>query len=192
MSIVRGMGYVVSGGISVQLPGNSVLPLLARGRPFGIPNPLIMWVGVGVLCHLLLQYTRFGQYIFSIGGNEAACRVAGVQVNRVKVRAYVLCAILAGFGGVLLTSLGGGASPTNAMGSELDIIASVVLGGVSLSGGSGSILGTVLGTLVLGCVDNGLTLIGMRAYWQVVMRGGILMLAVTLDALRTGGPHLRR
>ena len=78
------------------------------------------------------------------------------------------------------------------MGSELDIIAAVVLGGVSLSGGTGSILGTVLGTVVLGCINNGLTLIGLRAYWQVVVRGAILMLAVTLDVMRTGGPHRRR
>lgn len=192
MSIVRGAGYVVSEGVSISLPGNSAVQVLARGRLLGIPNPLLIWLAVCALCHLLLQYTRFGQYIFAIGGNESACRVAGVQVNRIKVLAYVLCAVLAGFGGVLLTSLGGGASPTNAMGAELDIIASVVLGGVSLRGGTGSILGTVLGTLVLGCVDNGLTLIGMPAYWQVVVRGVILMLAVTLDALRTGGVHLRR
>jgi len=191
MSIVRGAGYVVSEGVSISLPGDSVLPVLSRGRLLGIPNPLIVWVAVCVLCYLLLQYTRFGQYVFAIGGNEAACRVAGVRVNQVKTLTYVLCAVLAGFGGVLLTSLGGGASPTNAMGSELDIIAAVVLGGVSLSGGTGSILGTVLGTLVLGSINNGLTLIGMRSYWQVVVRGAILMLAVTLDVLRTGGAHRR-
>lgn len=192
MSIVRGAGYVVSEGVSISLPGNSVLPVLSRGRLLGIPNPLIIWLAVCLLCYLLLQYTRFGQYVFAIGGNEAACRVAGVRVNRIKTLTYVLSAVLAGFGGVLLTSLGGGASPTNAMGSELDIIAAVVLGGISLGGGSGSILGTVLGTLVLGCMNNGLTLIGMRSYWQVAVRGVILMLAVTLDVLRTGGAHRRR
>jgi len=191
MSIVRGAGYVVSEGVSISLPGGSVLPELSRGRLLGIPNPLIVWVTVCVLCYLVLQYTRFGQYVFAIGGNETACRVAGVRVDRVKTLTYVLSAVLAGFGGILLTSLGGGASPTNAMGSELDIIAAVVLGGISLSGGTGSIVGTVLGTLVLGCMNNGLTLIGMRSYWQVVMRGAILMLAVTLDVLRTGGAHRR-
>lgn len=192
MSIVRGTGYVVSKGVSISLPGDSALPVLARGRLLGIPNPLIMWLAICALCYFLLQYTRFGQHVFAIGGNEATCRVAGVEVNRVKVLTYVLCAVLAGFGGVLLTSLGGGASPTNAQGAELDIIAAVVLGGVSLSGGTGSILGTMLGTLILGSVSNGLTLIGLRAYWQVVVRGAILMLAVTLDVLRTGGPHRRR
>ena len=191
MSIVRGLGYVVSEGVSISLPGDSVLPVLSRGRVLGIPNPLILWLAICLLCYLLLKYTRVGQYIFAIGGNENACRVAGVRVNRVKTLTYVLCASLAGFGGVLLTSLGGGASPTNAMGTELDIVASVVLGGISLSGGTGSIVGTVLGTLVLGTINNGLTLIGMRSYWQVAVRGAILMLAVTLDVLRTGGVHRR-
>lgn len=192
MSIVRGAGYVVSDGISIQLPGGSSLPLLARGRLFGIPNPMLIWLAVCVLCYFLLQYTRFGQYVFAIGGNTAACRVAGVKVNQVKTGTFVLCGALAAFGGVLLTSLGGGASPTNALGSELDIIASVVLGGVSLAGGSGSIVGTMLGTVILGSVDNGMTLIGLRPYWQVVVRGAILMFAVTLDALRTGGAHRRK
>jgi ribose/xylose/arabinose/galactoside ABC-type transport system permease subunit len=191
MSIVRGAGYVVSGGISVQVPGASALPILSRGRLLGIPNPLIMWLAVCALCYFLLQYTRFGQYVFAIGGNDDACRVAGVKVSQVKTGTFVLCGVLAAFGGVLLTALGGGASPTNAQGSELDIIASVVLGGVSLSGGSGSIFGTMLGTLILGSVDNGMTLIGLRPYWQVVVRGAILMFAVTLDTLRTGGVHRR-
>ncbi len=186
MSIVRGLGYVISGGIHVNIPGDSFQEL-GRGRLLGIPNPLILWVVVCLLCYLLLQYTRFGQYTFAIGGNETACRVAGVKVGQYKMALYVLCAALAGFAGVILTSLSGAAIPTAATGAELDIVAAVVLGGVSLRGGRGSIVGTVLGTLVLGFVNNGLTLIGMRPYWQIVTRGGILMLAVTLDSLRTGG-----
>lgn len=119
-------------------------------------------------------------------------QIRGEPVDRVKAGLHVLCAILAGFGGVLLTSLAGSASPTNAMGAELPSIGSAELRGVSPTGGTGSVLGTVLGTLVLGFINNGMTLSGMRTHWHIVTRGAVLMLAVTLDSLRTGGLRLRR
>lgn len=105
-------------------------------------------------------------------------QIRGEPVDRVKVGLYVLCAILAGFGGVLLTPLAGSASPTNAVDAELYLIASVVLRGVSPTGGTGSVLDTVLGTLMLGFINIGMTLSGMRTHWHIVTRGAVLMLAL--------------
>lgn len=119
-------------------------------------------------------------------------QIRGEPVDRVKAGLHVLCAIPAGLRGVLLTSLAGSATPTNSMGARLDIIASVVLRGVSLTGGTGSVLGMVLGTLLLGFINNGMTLSGLRAHWHIVTRAAVLMLAVTLDSLRMGGLRRRR
>jgi ribose transport system permease protein len=186
MSIMRGAGYIFSGGISISIPTDA-FKFLGRGYLFGIPVPLILWVLVCVIVFFILRFMRFGQYTYAIGGNADACRVSGVRVDFWRFLLYVCSGTLAAFAGVVLTSLSATATPTAAIGAELDIIAAVILGGVSLSGGQGGVVGTVLGMLILGTMGNGLTLMNMKPYWQIVMRGVILMIAVTVDSLRTGG-----
>lgn len=184
MSIMRGAGYLYSGGIALSI-GADRFKYLGRGYMFGIPVPLILWAAVCLLSFLALRYTRFGQYAYAIGSNETACRVAGVNVDRWRIVLYITCSALAGLAGVVLTSLSGTATPTAALGAELDIIAAVILGGISLAGGRGSIVGTVLGMLILGTMANGMILTDVSPYWQVVLRGVVLMAAVSLDSLRT-------
>jgi ribose/xylose/arabinose/galactoside ABC-type transport system permease subunit len=183
MSIMRGAGYLYSGGIALSI-GADRFKYLGRGYLLGIPVPLMLWAAVCLVAFLALRFTRFGQYAYAIGGNDTACRVAGVNVDRYRMALYVSCSTLAGLAGVVLTSLSGTATPTAALGAELDIIAAVILGGISLAGGKGSILGTVLGMLILGTMANGMTLTNVSPYWQVVLRGVVLMAAVSLDSLR--------
>lgn len=186
MSIMRGMGYIYSGGIAISV-GADRFKYLGRGYAFGIPVSLVLWALVCVLVFFILRYTRFGQYTYAIGGNAEACRVSGVTVDRWRMWLYITSGITAAFAGVILTSLSGTATPTAAIGAELDIIAAIILGGVSLAGGRGSIGGTVLGMLILGTIANGLTLLNVPPYWQIMLRGVVLVAAVTVDSLRTGG-----
>lgn len=184
MSIMRGAGYLYSGGIALSI-GAAQFKYLGRGHMLGIPVPVVIWALIGALAFLALRYTRLGQYAFAIGGNPIACRVTGINVDLWRMVLYITCGTLSGLAGVVLTSLSGTATPTAALGAELDIVAAVVLGGISLSGGKGSILGTVLGMLVLGTMANGMTLTNVSPYWQVLLRGVVLMAAVSLDSLRT-------
>jgi ribose transport system permease protein len=169
LSIMRGAGYLYSGGIAISI-GADRFKYLGRGYLLGIPVPLILWAVVCLVAFLALRFTRFGQYAYAIGGNDTACRVAGVNVDRWRLALYVSCSALAGLAGVVLTSLSGTATPTAALGAELDIIAAVILGGISLAGGRGSILGTVLGMLILGTMANGMTLTNVHCLFLLKAR----------------------
>lgn len=186
--LFRGLAYVVSDGNNIVI-GVNTWSVLGRGEFFGVPISFIVFLVVFILAYLFLRYTFLGNYIYAVGGNSEACRNAGVPVDRMRAGTYVFTAVLSGVAGLILMSQAGTATPIALNGAELDIIAAVLLGGIALSGGRGSLFGTLLGILIIGVVNNGLVLTGVQIYWQMVVRGLILIVAVTLDSFRKGGGY---
>ena len=157
-----------------------VLPI-PNQPPLGIPIPIIILAVVAVAAHIMLNNTRFGRHIYAIGGNEQAARISGLNVGRIKIGVYTLAGLLAGLAGVVLSSRIGSGQPGLAVGYELDAIASAVIGGTSLSGGIGTIWGTIVGALIIGVLNNGLDLLNVSAYWQTIVKGSIIVAAVIID-----------
>jgi ribose transport system permease protein len=149
-----------------------------------LPYGVWLTAALAILVGLMLRYTRFGRHIYAIGSNEATARLCGVRVDRVKVLIYMLGAAFVGVAGVLQFSFIKMGDPTTATGKELDVIAAVVVGGASLNGGRGGIIGTMIGALIMSIVDNGCTNAGISNSWQQVVTGGIIILAVAADRLR--------
>jgi ribose transport system permease protein len=150
----------------------------------GIPSPVIITAVVFVIGYLILRYTRLGLYTYAIGGNEQATRFSGVNINRYKLAVYALMGLASGIAGVMLTSRLNSAQPTVANGAELDAIAAVVIGGTSLFGGEGTIVGTIIGALLMAVIRNGLTLMHVTAFYQQIVIGAVIILAVLIDRLR--------
>jgi ribose/xylose/arabinose/galactoside ABC-type transport system permease subunit len=185
--IIRGAGYVASGGRTLGVIQEGYAEL-GRGRFLGIvPYPVIALAVVYIIVYVVMRHLKLGQYAYAIGGNANACRVSGIDVDRWRLVIYGLCGMIGGLSGVLLSSLTGSGIPDVAGGSEMLVIAGAILGGISLSGGRGRIEGTLLGVLILGTLNNGLIMLNVRSYWQTIAQGGVLLLAVLIDAWRTGG-----
>lgn len=187
MVMARGLAFVVSGGGAIyNLPagylwfgsGNLAenLPLIEK-----LPVVVVLMFVLYVAGHVILQRTRLGRYIYSVGSNEEASRLSGVPVGRVKIVAYTFCGLLSGLAGLLYTGYVGAAEPTIGDGLELDVIAAVVIGGTSLSGGQGNLPGTFAGALLIGLVRNGLNLMQVNSNYQRVAIGAIIFLAVMID-----------
>ena len=187
-SVVRGLAFVISGGLTETM-FDPVFGRLGRGFIAAIPVPVIIFAVVTVACHVVMKYTKYGRAMYSIGGNPTASRLAGLPVKRYQLAAYVLSALSVGVAGVILTSLLGAGAPQAATGLELSVIAAVILGGTSLAGGKGTILGTLLGVLILGTLNNGMVLLSVSAYYQQIAQGLVLLLAVGLDQLRLRGTN---
>jgi L-arabinose transport system permease protein len=183
MQIVRGMGFLVSQGSAVGI-NNPDFFLLGAGRLLGIPNPILITLLLMALFAFVLNRTSFGRNTRAIGGNETAARLKGIAVNRGKVIVYVLQGLVAGLAGVVLASRMTSGQPNTSQGFSLDVISACVLGGVSLSGGVGSISGTVVGVLIMGTVQNMMNLLNIPTFYQYILRGLILLLAVILDQLK--------
>ncbi len=149
--------------------------------PLGIPLPVIILVLVAVGSHIMLNNTRFGRHIYAIGGNEQAALISGLNVGRIKIGVYTIAGMLSGLAGLVLSSRIGSGQPGLAMGIELDAIAAAVIGGTSLSGGIGTIWGTIIGALIIGVLNNGLDLLNVSAYWQTIVKGSIIVVAVIID-----------
>ena len=182
MSIARGLAEVITGGFQISgLP--DAFQWWGQGDIFGVPVPVIVAVGVIVLTWALLRFTRLGRYIYAVGGNEAAAHLSGVPVNRVKLFAYAYCGTLAALAGLLATARMGSVRPSDALGYELDAIAASVIGGISLMGGQGSVLGTAIGAALIGVLRNGMVLLDVSAFWQKVVIGVVIIIAVALDYL---------
>jgi ribose/xylose/arabinose/galactoside ABC-type transport system permease subunit len=186
--LFRGLAYVVSGGDNIVI-GTYAWSYLGRGYFWGIPVSLILFLVLIFLAWLFMKYTIIGNYLYAIGGNSTACRNAGIPVDLIRFGTYVATAMLSGTAGLILMSQAGTAMPIAMNGAELDIIAAVLLGGIGLSGGRGTMIGTLLGIVIIGVVNNGLILAGVQIYWQMVARGLILIIAVTLDSFRKGGGY---
>lgn len=183
MTIVRGLGFVYSRGYPIyNLPAE--FSLIGGGTLLGIPAPVVILACTAVLAWIVLANTPFGRYVYAVGGNEEAARFSGVKTGRVKLSVYVISGFLSGLAGVVLTSRLASALPTVGTGYELDAIAAVIIGGASLFGGSGTVLGTLLGALVLGVLQNGLNLLNVDSYVMQVISGAVIILAVVWDVMR--------
>lgn len=147
----------------------------------GIPLPVVLFALTIAAGAFLLHFTRFGRYVFAVGGNEMAARVSGINTHRILIAVYAITGALSGLAGIILSSRVMSASPAGGAGYELDAIAAVVIGGTSLFGGIGSIAGTVVGVLIIGVMNNGLDMLNVSSYWQLVAKGAIILLAVLLD-----------
>ena len=180
MSIARGLAFALTGGQTVRDLPESFLAI-GQGSIAGIPVPIVVMMLTALVCGYLLRTTPWGRYVFAIGGNEEAAKYSGINIAKIKLAVYLLCGLLAGVSGVLFTARFGVGQSTAGLGYELDVIAAAVIGGVSLSGGRGTILGAVIGSMLMGILRNGLVLLNVSPYWQQVAIGGVIVLAVMLD-----------
>ncbi len=186
-SIVRGLAFVWSGGLTESML-DETFGQLGRGFVGNIPGPVVVFVVVTILCFIVMKYTQYGRAMYSIGGNETATHLAGgIKVKNYMLTAFILSGLSAGVAGVLLTSRLAAGAPQAATGMELSVIAAVILGGTSLAGGKGTILGTLVGVLILAVLNNGMVLLSVSSYYQQIAQGLVLLLAVVLDQLRSGG-----
>ena len=188
MGIARGLAYVYLGGAPI-FGFSEGFRSLAEGRIWGIPAPILVMVGVFILAHILATRTAFGRSVFAIGGNEEATRLAGIPVRARKLAIYAICGFTSALAGLILSARLDSAEPQAGDGYELDAIAAAVMGGASLSGGEGTIAGSLVGALIMGVVRNGLNLLNVSAYWQKVAIGSIILLAVLVDSLRKRKNH---
>jgi ribose transport system permease protein len=154
---------------------------IGTGHFLGVPMPIWISGALVAVFVVVTRRTRFGRYLYAVGGNERTATLSGLDVNRIKRIVYTLGGGLAGAAGLLLTARLNAADPKMGAGYELDSIAAVVIGGTSLSGGRGSILGTVLGCLIIGVLNNGLGILGVIPEWQLVVKGAVIIVAVAID-----------
>ena len=187
MMVGSGLAYMLSGGLSVyQLPES--FDWLGRGDDFaGIPNAVILMVFLYLLAHIVMSRTTVGRYIYAVGGNPEAARLSGVPVKKILLWVYAGCGALAGLGGVIMASQFKSGDPKYGLMYELYVIAAVVVGGTSLSGGRGKVFGTLIGAFIIAVIQNGMNLTGVQSYTQKVVLGVVLLLAVLLDMLKKRG-----
>lgn len=183
MSIARGAAYTITAGQPIfSLPANF---LAVSGRVFNIPvAALVIMVVLFCIAAYILKYTRLGRFTYAIGGNENCARLSGINIKLIKCSAYAIMGFCCGVASILLTSRLDSAVPTNADGYEMDAIAAVVIGGTSMSGGEGTLGGTLIGALIIGVIANGLNLLGVAQGPQRMMKGLIIVIAVVIDLLR--------
>jgi ribose transport system permease protein len=186
LAVLRGLAQVTASGQTVLLDGFSGL---GQGRiadpPFDVPVAAVILVGVLLLFWVVMRYTVFGRAMYAIGSNPVAARLTGVRSRRLIFFGFVLSGLAAALGGLILVSeVGAAPSGTLGAGYELQVVTAVILGGASLAGGRGTILGTVLGLLIIGVLNNGLNLLSVDAFWQQVAQGALLIAAVSFDQLR--------
>ena len=184
LSIARGLGLLMTSGIPI--PFNGWLGFLGSGRIYQVPASLILMLVLAAVFHIFASLTRIGRNIYAIGDNPTAARLAGIDVEGTRVLVFVLCGLLAGLGGIILGGNLASANPDLGQGYELDVIAAVILGGTALAGGRGSIPGVVLGALLMALLSNAFVLLGWSAYWQVVSKGLVIIIAVGIDGVRRG------
>lgn len=182
MTIYRGATLVLTDGKPITgLDETFIFQFMGRGYFFGIPFPIVITLVVFALLFVLLHKMSFGRKTFAIGGNEKASFIAGVKSNKIKIFVYSISGALASLAGIILTSRLNSAQPTAGESYEMDAIASVVLGGTSMSGGKGRIFGTLIGALIIGTLNNGLNLLGVSTFYQQIVKGIVIIIAVLID-----------
>ncbi|MCS7316389.1 MAG: ABC transporter permease [Bryobacterales bacterium] len=183
MNVARGLALVLTGGFPIsELPAG--FRLWGAGALFGVPMPVVVVLVFCVLFHLFLTRTVPGRDLYAIGGNRQAALLCGVPVDRRLILAYALSGLMAGAGAVLLAGRMNSGFPLAGVGAELDSIAAVIIGGASFFGGVGTVLGTLVGALIMGVLRNGLNLLDVSAYWQTVVIGAVIVAAVWVDVVR--------
>lgn len=180
MLIGRGLAFMITDGFSIyQVPQSLIW--LGQASSFGLPNTVIFLIILYLIAHFFLSRTRIGRYIYAVGGNEEAARLSGVPVNFIKIFVFLICGFTAGLGGCIQASQLNSGTPNMGIMYELYVIAAVVVGGTTLSGGSGKILGTLIGVFVISVIQNGMNLIGIESYTQQVVLGLVILIAVVID-----------
>jgi ribose transport system permease protein len=190
MLVGSGLAYTLAGGESIyQVPDSFIW--LGRGTIlWKIPNSVVLMVLLYAAAHIVMSKTVLGRYIYAIGGNAEAARLSGVPVRRVVLLVYTLSGVLAGLGGIITASQLKSGSPTYGLMYELYVIAAVVVGGTSLQGGRGKVLGTLIGAFVIAVIQNGMNLTGVGSYAQKIVLGLVILGAVLFDTLKHGGLRL--
>ncbi len=183
MAVLRGIGYLSTNARAVQTEGLA-FQWLGTGYIGPIPVPIIIAALVLVFVYFLLNRTVFGRYVYAVGGNPDAARSAGLPVRRIYMWAFIIVAVAAAISGLITAARLNSFQPTIGLGFELNVIAAVILGGTRLTGGEGTVSGTVLGVLILGVLANGLVLLDVNTFWQDVVRGSVIILAVAIDEYR--------
>jgi len=183
MSVARGLAHIYTNGQPISGFGDG-FRYIGASDFLGVPVPIIIFVLTILIAAVILRDTRLGRYTYAIGGNEEAVRLSGINVDRFKITAYAISGLTAALGAIILTSRLNAGESIAGVGYELDVIASVVIGGTSLMGGRGSVWGTLIGALLIGTINNGMNLLTIPSYWQLVVKGSIIVGAALLDRLR--------
>lgn len=184
LSILRGFAYLISKGSNIFIRSKAIL-FLGQGYLGSVPFPVIVMLFFVVIGAFFLRYTVLGRQIYAVGGNERAARLAGVQVNKVRLFVFITTSILASFAGIIASGFLGSAEMTAGTGLELDVIAAVIIGGASLNGGKGTVVGSLIGAAIMGVLRNGFILLGLRYEAQIISIGVVIILAVVMDSLRS-------
>lgn len=180
MTMARGAAQLYTKGRPVSGLAESYHNLGA-GFIGGLPIPVLIMIGVVILTHILLSHTKIGRYIYAVGGNEQAAVASGIKASRIKIIAYTFSGVMAALVGIIMTARLNSASPVLGNGYELDAIAASVIGGTSMTGGKGKVISVLVGALIIGTITNGLDIMNVSAYWQQIIKGIIILVAVLLD-----------
>jgi len=184
MTILKGLTLVFTNGNPITLGSNDLAMKFGNiggGTIFGIPTPAIIMIVVFMICYYILHSTKMGRYTYALGSNEEATKLSGLNTDNIKMWVYTISGILSAVAGIIITSRLYSAQPTAGSGYELDAIAAVVLGGTSLNGGKGKITGTIIGALIIGVLSNALNILDVSSYYQTMVKGAVILLAVLLD-----------
>lgn len=185
MTVYRGLTMVFTNGIPISGLGNSgLISFIGKGFILGVPFPVIIFLAIFALMAFVLSKTTFGRRVYATGSNSVAAKLAGVNIDRTKLYVYIISGVLAALAGLILISRLNSAQPTLGQGYELDAIAAVALGGTSMNGGRGRIWGTFVGVLIIAVLSNGLNILGISSYYQAVVKGVVILIAVLSDRKR--------
>jgi ribose transport system permease protein len=181
MTVTRGIAYILSGGIPIyDIPEDVVY--IGQGYIGPIPVPVITMLVIVGIAAFLLRKTYWGRFIYAIGGNEEATRLAGISVDRIKVALYAISGFLSAIAGITLMARVSSGAPASGTGTEMDVVTAAVIGGISINGGKGTIIGAFVGAMIIGVLSNGLTIMNVGEYYQQVVKGAVLILAVAFDS----------
>lgn len=186
LSMARGFTNLWTGGFPITQLGDD-FGYMGSGTPLGVPMPVWITAVLVAVFVVVMKRTRFGRHVYAVGGNERAATLSGLNVARIKLAVYTLGGAMAGVAGLLVTARVNSATPNAGLSYELDSIAAVVIGGTSLNGGRGTIIGTVLGCLIIGVLNNGLVLLEVSPFWRDVIKGAVILIAVAIDKLNARG-----
>ena len=186
MNIAKGLAYVYTGGSPVRVVTKE-WQFLGAGYVGIFPTPVVILVIVLIITAIIMNKTKMGRHMYAVGGNQQAAEFSGIKVEKVKFCVHAFSGLMAGLAGIVLASRMYSGQPTAGDGAEMDAIAAVVVGGTSMAGGSGKIGGTIIGGLIIGVLNNGLNLLNVNSFWQYVVKGVVILLAVFLDYFRNKG-----
>lgn len=184
MTFLRGGTLVFTGGMPISIGDGKntyLFDAIGAGTILGVPTPIYIMIAVYAGSYYVLNHTKFGRYVYALGGNEDATRLSGINVDKIKIKVYAISGLLSALSGIIVTARLFSAQPTAGTGYELDAIAAVVLGGTSLSGGIGKIAGTITGALIIGVLGNALNLLNVSSYYQMMIKALVILVAVLMD-----------